>query len=327
LKRLSGLTLPFFLVLSPALACAGASAQSYPSRPIRLVVPYPPGGPLDIMARAIGQKLTEAWNQPVVVDNRAGAGGNIGAELVAKSPADGYTLLMGAVATHAINPTLYGKLPYDPVRDFAPVALVAQVPNILVVNPSVPARSVKELIELARAKPGYLNFGSGSTGSTGHLAGELFKTMAGVQMVHIPYKGGAPAMADLLAGQVQLMFDNLANALPNVRAGRLRALAVTTLARSPAMPDLPTIAESGLPGFDLTTWFGVMVPAGTPPEIVAKLNAGIVRALNAKDMRERLEKMGAEPPANNTPEHFTAFIRTEAAKYARVVKDSGAKVE
>jgi tripartite-type tricarboxylate transporter receptor subunit TctC len=327
LKRLSGLTLPFFLVLALMLVCAGASAQSYPSRPIRLVVPYPPGGPLDIMARAIGQKLTEAWSQPVVVDNRAGAGGNIGADLVAKSPADGYTLLMGAVATHAINPTLYGKIPYDPVKDFAPVALVAQVPNILVVNPSVPAKSVRELIELARARPGYLNFGSGSTGSTGHLAGELFKTMAGVEMVHIPYKGGAPAMADLLAGQVQLMFDNLANALPNVRAGRLRALAVTTLARSPAMPDLPTIAESGLPGFDLTTWFGLMVPAGTPPEIVVKLNAEIVRALNAKDMRERLEKMGAEPPANNTPEHFAAFIRAEAAKYAKVVKDSGAKVE
>lgn len=322
-----GLTLPFFLVLASMLGCASATAQSYPSRPIRLVVPYPPGGPLDIMARAIGQKLTEAWSQPVVVDNRAGAGGNIGADLVAKSPADGYTLLMGAVATHAINPTLYGKVPYDPVKDFTPVALVAQVPNILVVNPAVPAKSVRELIELARARPGTLNFGSGSTGSTGHLAGELFNTMAGVKMVHIPYKGGSPAMADLLAGQVQLMFDNLANALPNVRAGRLRALAVTTLARSPAMPDLPTIAESGLPGFDLTTWFGLMVPAGTPPEIVVKLNAEIVRALDAKDMRERLEKMGAEPPANNTPEHFAAFIRAEAAKYAKVVKDSGARVE
>ena len=327
MKYLSRVALPLFLALAQTLACEGAGAQSYPSKPIRLVVPYPPGGPLDIMARAIGQKLTEAWSQPVVVDNRAGAGGNIGADLVAKSPADGYTLLMGAVATHAINPTLYGKVPYDPVKDFAPVALVAQVPNILVVNPALPVKSVKELIELARARPGYLNFGSGSTGSTGHLAGELFKTMAGVQMVHIPYKGGAPAMADLLAGQVQLMFDNLANALPNVRAGRLRALAVTTLARSPAMPDLPTIAESGLPEFDLTTGFGLMVPAGTPADIVAKLNAETVRALNAKDMRERLEKMGAEPPANNTPEHFAAFIRAEAAKYAKVIKDSGAKVE
>ena len=327
MRRWSALTFPIFAALALALACTGAIAQSYPTRPIRLVVPYPPGGPLDIMARAIGQKLTEAWNQPVVVDNRAGAGGNIGADLVAKSPPDGYTLLMGAVATHAINPSLYSKMPYDPVKDFAPVALVAQVPNILVVNPAVPAKTVRELIELARAKPGYLNFASGSTGSTGHLAGELFNTMAGVKMVHIPYKGAAPATADLLAGQVQLMFDNLASALPNVKAGKLRALAVTTLARSPAMPDLPTIAESGLPGFDLTTWFGLMVPAGTPPEIVAKLNAEVVRALNANDMRERLEKMGAEPPANNTPEHFAAFIRAEAAKYARVVKDSGAKVD
>ena len=327
LRRLIGLTLPLLLALVSTLACTSGFAQAYPSKPIRLVVPYPPGGPLDMMARAVGQKLAEAWSQPVVVDNRAGAGGNIGADLVAKSPADGYTLLMGAVATHAINPTLYGKVPYDPVKDFAPVALVAQVPNILVVNPSVPVKSVKELIELARARPGYLNFGSGSTGSTGHLAGELFNTMAGVKMVHIPYKGGSPAMADLLAGQVQLMFDNLANALPNVKAGKLRALAVTTLARSPAVPDLPTIAESGLPGFDLSTWFGVMVPAGTSPDIVAKLNAEIVRALNAKDMRERLEKMGAEPPVNNTPEHFAAFIRAEAAKYAKVVKDSGAKVE
>ena len=327
MKRLIGLALTLFLALAALPGGADAIAQVYPSKPIRFVVPYPPGGSVDIAARALGQKLSEAWGQPVVVDNRAGAGGNIGADLVAKSPADGYTLLMGAVATHAINPTLYAKIPYDPVKDFTPVALVVQVPNILVVNPSVPAKSVKELIELARAKPGTLNFASGSTGSTGHLAGELFNTMADVKMVHIPYKGAAPAMADLLAGQVQLMFDNLANALPNVKAGRLRALAVTTLTRSPAVPDLPTIAESGLPGFDLTTWFGVMVPAGTAPEIVAKLNAEIVRALATKDMHERLEKMGAEAPTNNTPERFAAFIRTEAAKYAKVVKESGAKVE
>jgi len=327
LKRLIGLTLALFLAPASVLCGGNAVAQGYPSKAIRFVVPYPPGGSVDIAARAVAQKLTEAWGQPVVVDNRAGAGGNIGADLVAKSPADGYTLLMGAVATHAINPTLYAKIPYDPVKDFTPVALVVQVPNILVVNPAIPAKSVKELIELARSNPGTLNFGSGSTGSTGHLAGELFNTMAGVKMVHIPYKGAAPAMADLLSGQVQLMFDNLANALPNVRAGRLRALAVTTLARSPAVPELPTIAESGLPGFDLTTWFGIMVPAGTPPGIVAGLNAEIVRALDTKDMRERLEKMGAVPPANNTPERFAAFIRVEAAKYAKVVKESGAKVE
>ncbi|MEK7437465.1 MAG: tripartite tricarboxylate transporter substrate binding protein [Pseudomonadota bacterium] len=321
------MTLRLFAALILVLASAGAFSQAYPAKPIRLVVPYPAGGPLDIMARAIGQKLTEAWKQPVVVDNRAGAGGNIGADFVAKSAPDGYTLLMGAVATHAINPSLYSKIPYDPVRDFAPVALVAQVPNILVLNPAVPAKTVRELIALARSKPGYLNFGSGSTGSTGHLAGELFNTMAGVKMVHIPYKGAAPATADLLGGQVHLMFDNLASALPNVKAGKLRALAVTTLARSEAIPELPTIAESGLPGFDLSTWFGLMVPAGTPPEIVARLNAEIVRALDAKDMRERLEKMGAEPLPNNTPEHFAAFIRAEAAKYAKVVKDSGARVD
>jgi len=306
---------------------APALAQPYPSKPIRFVVPFPPGGPLDIMGRAIAQKLAEAWGQPVVVDNRPGAGGGIGAELVAKSPGDGYTLLMGAVSTHAINPSLYAKVPYDPQKDFVPVALVAQVPNILVVNPSLPVHSVKELIDYARAKPGALSFGSGSTGSTGHLAGELFKTMAGVDMVHIPYKGGAPAMQDLLAGQTQLMFDNLANALPQVKAGKLRALAVTTMKRAPAVPDLPTVAESGLPGFDLTTWFGVFVPAGTPPETVAKLNAEIVKALGSKDLVDRLAGMGAVPPENNTPESFAAFVRAEAAKYAQVVKSSGARVD
>ncbi|HTO51513.1 MAG TPA: tripartite tricarboxylate transporter substrate binding protein [Burkholderiales bacterium] len=320
-------------LLSLVVAAAGvalataAFAQPYPSKPIRFVVPFPPGGPLDIMGRAIAQKLADVWGQPVVVDNRPGAGGGIGAEIVAKSPGDGYTLLMGAVSTHAINPSLYAKVPYDPQKDFVPVALVAQVPNILVVNPSLPVQSVKELIDYARAKPGALSFGSGSTGSTGHLAGELFKTMAGVDMVHIPYKGGAPAMQDLLAGQTQLMFDNLANALPQVKAGKLRALAVTTLKRAPTLPDLPTVAESGLPGFDLTTWFGVFVPAGTPRETVAKLNAEIVKALASKDLADRLAAMGAAPPENNTPESFAAFVRAEAAKYAQVVKRSGARVD
>jgi len=310
-----------------ALAPPGFAQVPYPSKPIRFVVPFPPGGPLDITGRAIAQKLAESWGQPVVVDNRPGAGGGIGAELVARSPGDGYTLLMGAVSTHAINPSLYAKIPYDPQKDFVPVALVAQVPNILVVNPTLPVHSVKELIDYARAKPGALSFGSGSTGSTGHLAGELFKTMAGVDMVHIPYKGGAPAMQDLLAGQTQLMFDNLANALPQVKAGKLRALAVTTSKRAPAVPDLPTVAESGLPGFDLTTWFGVFVPAGTPPETVAKLNAEIVKALGSKDLADRLAGMGAVPPENNTPESFAAFVRAEAGKYARVVKSSGARVD
>ena len=323
-------------LLSCALCAAGlwlglfapaADAQGYPSRPIRLVVPYPPGGPLDIMARAIGQKLAEALGQPVLVDNKPGAGGNIGADLVAKAAPDGYTILMGAVATHAINPTLYPNIPYDPVRDFTPVALVAVVPNVLVVNPALPVTSVKELIELARARPGYLNFASGSTGSTGHLAGELFNALAGVQMVHIPYRGGAPAMADLLVGQVQLMFDNLANALPQVRGGKLRALAVTTAQRSAFASDLPTLAEAGVSGFDLTTWFGVFLPGNAPRDIVNRLNGEIVRALNTPDMRERLVKMGAEPPASNTPEQFSVFIRQEFDKYARVIKASGAKVE
>ena len=318
--------------VAAALSISGASAQAqpaapYPAKPVRFVVPYPAGGPLDLMARAIGARLAPSWGQPVLVDNRPGAGGNIGADLVAKSAPDGYTLLMGAVATHAINPSLYARVPYDPERDFAPVALVAVVPNILVVHPGLPAQSVKELIELARSRPGVLNFGSGSTGSTGHLAGELFKTLAGVQMVHIPYKGAAPAVQDLLAGQVQIMFDNLASALPQVRAGKLRALAVTTTARSRAVPDLPTVAESGLPGFDLSTWFGVLVAAGTPADIVARLNDEIVRALASRELAERLAAMGAEAPANNTPERFAAFIRSERAKYARVVRESGARVD
>jgi len=321
---------PIAVALTAALwVCSPAAvlAAGYPSKPMRFVVPYPPGGPLDIMARSLGVELTKSTGQAVVVDNRPGAGGGIGADLVAKSPPDGYTLLMGAVATHAINPTLYASIPYDPVRDFAPVALVAQVPNILVLNPAVPARSVQQLVDLARTRPGYLNFGSGSTGSTGHLAGELFNAMAGVRMVHIPYKGGAPAMQDLLAGQVQIMFDNLANSLPQVKAGRLRALAVTTATRSPFMPELPTLAESGLPGFDLTTWFGVFVPGGTPREIVARLNSEIVRMLALPDMKQRLAAMGAEPPAHNTPEAFAAFIQREYSKYAKVIRESGARVD
>lgn len=309
------------------LAATAAQAQAYPARPIRFVVPYAPGGPLDLIARAIGQKLTEATGQAVVVDNKPGAGGNIGADIVAKAAPDGYTIVMGAVATHAINPTLYPKIPYDPVKDFTPVAMVAVVPNVLVVNPTLPVKSVKELIDFAKAKPSYLNFASGSTGSTGHLAGELFNALAGVQMVHIPYKGGAPAMADLLAGQVQLMFDNLANALPQVKAGKLRALAVTTAQRSAFAPDLPTLAEAGVPGFDLTTWFGIFLPGNAPRDIVLRLNTEINKALSAPDMKDRLEKMGAEPPANNTPERFAAFIKVEFDKYARVIKASGAKVE
>jgi len=312
----------WLLVAVPLVACA----QTYPSKPIRYVVPFPAGGPLDIVARALGQELNKSWGQPVIVDNRPGAGGNIGADFVAKSPPDGYTIVMGAVSTHAINVTLYSKLPYDPIKDFAPITLITSVPNVLVVHPSVPARNVKELIALAKARPGALNFASGSTGSAGHLAGELFKTMAHVDMAHIPYKGAAPAVVDLMAGQVSLMFDNLASALPNIKAGRVRALAVTTLRRSTMLPELPTISEAGLRGFDVATWFGVLAPAGTPPEIVSKLNAEIVRILNTPAMKERLAALGAEP-VGNKPEEFAAFIKAEIPKYARVIKASGARAD
>src|SRR5213075_859540 len=245
-------------------ASLDVAAQAYPSKPIRFVVPYPAGGPLDTVARLLGQKVSESLKQPVVVDNKPGAGGNIGADAVAKSAPDGYTILMGAVATHAINPTLYANIPYDPIKDFQPVTQLASTPNVLIVNNSVPASNVREFIAYAKANPGKLNFGSGSTGSAGHLAGELFKAMAGVEMTHVPYKGAAPAMQDLIGGQIDLMFDNLASALGQVRAGKVRALAVTTAQRTALAPELPTIAESGLPGFDISTWFGVFVPAGTP---------------------------------------------------------------
>jgi len=310
-----------------SLAASGpALAQAYPAKPIRLVIPFPPGGPLDLAGRAIGQKMQEDWGQPVVVENKPGAGGNIGADAVAKSAPDGYTLVMGALSTHAVNPHLFAKMPYDALKDFAPVSMVAITPNVLVVNPSVPANNVRELVALAKASPGKLSFASGSNGSAGHLAGELFKTLAGIDIVHVPYKGGAPAMQDLLGGQVQFMFDNLANSTQQLKAGKLKAFAVTTAKRSALAPELPTMAEVGVPGFDISTWYGIMAPAGTPPEVVRKLNAEIVKILASDDMRERLKAQGAEP-APMTPEEFTAFIRAEWNKYAKIVKDSGAKVD
>ena len=316
------------LLLAAALAALpmAAFAQGYPSKPIRFVVPYPPGGPLDTIARLLGQKVAESVKQPVIVDNKPGAGGNIGADFVAKAPADGYTILMGAVATHAINPTLYAKIPYDPVRDFSPVTQVASTPNVLVVNPSLPVASVADLVAYAKANPGKLNFGSGSTGSAGHLAGELFKSLAGVQMTHIPYKGAAPAMQDLVGGQIHLMFDNMASSLTQVRAGRVKALAVTTAKRSSLAPELPTVAESGLAGFDISTWFGIFAPAGTPREAIARLHTEFTRALAAPDVREKMINLGAEP-VGNTPAEFATYIRAEAEKYARVIKASGAKAD
>jgi tripartite-type tricarboxylate transporter receptor subunit TctC len=312
-----------------SLIQAYATAQNFPTKPIRFIVPYPPGGPLDTIARLTGQQVSQRVGQPVIIDNKPGAGGNLGADAVAKSAPDGYTILMGAVATHAINPTLYKKMPYDAAKDFVPITLLVSTPNVLVVNPSVKARSVTELITLAKAEPGKLNFGSGSNGSAGHLAGELFKSMASVDMTHVPYKGSAPAQQDLLAGQIQIMFDNLASAMPQIKAGKLAALAVTTAKRSALAPDLPTIAESGgaaLAGFDISTWFGVFAPAGTPKEIIAVLNQEFNRAIRVAEVKEKLDGMGAEA-VGTTSEAFAAYIKTEALKYANVIKKSGAQVD
>ncbi len=309
-----------------ALVALGASAQAYPTRSIRLVVPFPAGGTTDILARAAAQKLTESMGQSVVVDNRPGAAGNIGADIVAKSAPDGYTLLMGTVGTHAINASLYSKMPYDHVKDFTPIVLVAGVPNVLVVNPAVPVNSVGDLINLAKAKPGSINFASSGSGTSIHLSGELFKTMAGVDMTHVPYKGSSPALTDLMGGQVQVMFDNLPSSLPQIKAGKLRAVAVTSVKRAPALPDVPTIAESGLPGFEASSWFGILGPAGTPANVVSRINAEVNKWLQSPEAREHLLAQGAES-AGGTPERFAAHIRAETDKWAKVVKASGAKVD
>jgi len=301
-------------------------AQTFPTKPIRLVVPFPPGGPADAIARPVAQKLTEALGQPVVVDNRAGATGTIGAGIVAKSPPDGYTLLTDPGSTLTINPSLFAKLAFDPLKDFAPITILAAVPNMLEVHPSLPVKSVKELIALAKSKPGQLNYASTGAGQSTHLSMELFKTMAGIDLNHIPYTGSAPALTDLLGGQVSLMFDNMPSSLPHVKAGKLRALAVSTLKRSPTLPQLPTVAESGLPGFEVSVWFAVLAPAGTPRPIVNKLNTVLVKALQAPDVKERLASQGAEA-VGDTPEQFTAQMQRDLVKWAKVVKDSGAKLE
>ena len=301
-------------------------AQTYPSKAIRLIVPFPPGGPADILSRAIGQKLTDGWSQQVVIDNRAGAGGAIGTDLVAKASSDGYTLLMGFVGTHAINPSLYSKLPYDNVKSFEPIGLVATATIILVLHPSVNAKSVGELISLAKSKPGELTFGSPGNGTPQHLAGELFNTMAGVKMVHVPFKGAVPAINDLLGGRISLIFSSAPPALPHVKTGKLRALAVTSGKRSTVAPDLPTISESGLSGFEVINWYGVLAPAGTPKAIITKLNAEIVNIMGMSDVKSRLSAVGIET-LGSTPEEFAAFIKNETAKWAKVVKASGARLD
>lgn len=311
-------------LITPAVA-----QTTFPSKPIRLIVPYPAGGPLDTAARALAEQVKSSLGV-VVVENRPGAGGNLGVDYVAKQPADGYTLVIGAVATHAINPWLFSKLPYDPVKDFAPISLIAHVPNVLVMTPEraqqLGIASARDLIAYARKHPGQLNYASGGNGSAGHMAGELLKSQAKVSIVHIPYAGAAPAQLGLMAGQTDFMFDNLASALPQIKAGKLKAFAVTTAQRVPSQPDLPTMAESGLAGFDVSTWFGVFAPAGTPPAVVTRLNESFTAALRTPEMRERLARMGAEP-APTTPEQFSALVRSELSKYQQVVKFSGARVD
>ena len=313
-------------VVSGLTLAACAAAQNYPSRPIRFIVPFPPGGGNDTIARTVGQKLTESFDQQVVIDNRAGAGGIIGAETAARAVPDGYTLFLGGVASHGINPNLNAKLSYDPVRDFAPISLIASAPLVVVVHPSVPVKSIKELIDYAKAKPGELNFASNGTGGSSHLAAEMFRMMTGANIVHVPYKGLSPALTDLLSGQVQLMFSSTVAIMPQVRAGRLRPLAMTGAKRSPAMPDIPTVAESGVAGFETASWYGVLAPAGTPAAIVDRLSREIVKITRMSDVRERMASEGAEP-VGNSPEEFGAHIRRELARWARVIKQARLRPE
>ena len=313
-------------VISLCVTGAGAAlaADNYPVKPIRIVVAYTPAGATDILARIVGQKFTETWGQPVIVDNRPGANGNIGTEYAAKATPDGYTLLMVTAGTHGINPSLYRKIGFDAVKDFAPVSLVAMVPNIFVVNNAVPVKDLKEFIAYAKANPGKLNYGSPGNGSTAHLSMELFKTMTGINMAHIPYKGSAGVLADLIGGQIVVTMDNMPAYLPQVKAGKIRALAVSPVRRSSAAPELPTVAEAGVAGYDSGAWFGLVAPANTPKDIVNNLSRETARILKLPDVSVRLTELGAEP-VGSTPEQFAAHIRAEIAKWAKVIK--GANVE
>jgi tripartite-type tricarboxylate transporter receptor subunit TctC len=313
------------LAAMPRVSSAGP-ADTFPSKPVRIIVPFTPGGSTDILARAIGQKLAEAWGQPVVIENKPGAGGNVGVDLVAKSAPDGTTIVMGHIGTFAANPALYKQLPYDPVKDFAPITLVAMVPNVLVVGPAVQSRTLGELIAHAKANPGKLDYGSGGNGSAAHLATEYFKMRTGVAIQHVPYKGTGPAVADLLGGQIGLMITGALPLMPHIKSGKLRALAVASPKRLAILPDVPTIAESGYPGFAAMQWYGLFAPAATPKDIVAKINRDAVKALRDPGVAERLMSEGAEP-VGDTPAEFGAFVKSEIELWGKVIRESGAKVE
>ena len=317
-KRLGALAA---LLAAAAIATSSSAAENFPTKPLRFVIGLAPGGATDIMARALAQKLTASLGQSIIVDNRSGAAGSIAAALVAKSPADGYTLLFVS-SSYAINPGLYSDLPFDPVRDLAPISLIAAAPFLLVVNPALTAGTVKELIALAKARPGALNYSSGGNGSSGHLAGELFKSLAGVTLTHVPYKGAGPATVDVIAGQIQMTFASVVSALPHVKAGRLRALGVTSEKRSSALPQLPTLSEAGVKGYHVETWYGALAPAGIPAAIVGKLNTEINRTVKRADVQERMASEGAEPIAS-TPAQFAAFLDSEIRKWGRIIRESG----
>jgi tripartite-type tricarboxylate transporter receptor subunit TctC len=314
-----------FSAVALALSAFHAAAQGYPNKPVKMLVPFPPAGATDVVGRFLAQKLGERWGQSVVVENRPGAGGSIGSDLVAKAPADGYTLLMATSSTHSIGPSL-SKLPYDPIKDFAPIAHVANVPNVLVVSPTLPVKDMKEFIALAKSKPGQLNFASSGQGTIVHLNGELFKMLAGVDLQHIPYKGTALAIPDLANGQIAMLFDSLASVMPHIRSNRAKPLALNGRARSPLLPDVPTFAEAGMPAFDTYTWFGLFAPAGTPREIVAKVHDDVLTALQSPELKERFASVGAEP-VGGTSEAFVARILADTAKWAQVIKAAKVKIE
>jgi tripartite-type tricarboxylate transporter receptor subunit TctC len=303
----------------------GAAAQDYPTRPVRFILPFPPGGGTDILGRLISDRLSAALGQPVVTENRGGAGGNVGAEAAAHSAPDGYTILLAAPSL-AISPSLYSKLNYDPVKDLAPISLVATVPNVMITHPSVPAQTLQEFIALARQKPGAMNFGSGGSGTSNHLAGELFNIVAGAKLVHVPYKGVNLAMNDVLSGRIHLVVIGVPAAAPHIKSGRLRALAIIAPQRAPALPDVPTVAEAGLANFEVTTWYGVFAPAGTPRPVISRLNSELVRIMHTPDMRERLAAMATEP-RTSTPEDFAAYLQQEIAKWGDVVRKAGLKAD